>query len=290
MTDKFLEWLESPVDLRPQGLYRIGLGLIIIGHIVGWAPYLTELFSNQGFHLGIWAPWAPSPIGCVLLMLALFLSSLLLTVGLWSRLATVMTLVLFTFFTGIDTINEKALYSMISINLIIGCFSPWGDYLSMTWWRNTSKNRETFKTQGNPIFIRLWQVGLLQMYFFAGLIKTHHEGWWNGEVLQQIMMGRWSSAIGLWLSGVLPDSFYPWLTVGTIVFELLLPFFLLWPKTRLLAVLLGVLFHLAIEVTLNIGLLGMHSILCLLVFFLPEGNLDFRTKIYAWVENVRTAK
>jgi len=43
-------------------------------------------------------------------------------------------------------------------------------------------------------------------------------------------------------------------------------------------------FHLSIETTLRVELLGLHSILCLLVFFWPEGQWDWRSSLYAWFD------
>ena len=71
--------------------------------------------------------------------------------------------------------------------------------------------------------------------------------WFDGKVLSQIFMGRWSRPTGLWLSKTLPDAVYPFLTVGAFTFEMALPFLLLWPKTRRAGVILGILFHLSID-------------------------------------------
>jgi len=79
---------------------------------------------------------------------------------------------------------------------------------------------------------------------------------------------------------------YPILTIGTMTFELLLPFLFFWSKTRLIAVLLGLLFHLAIQTTLYIEWLGIHSMLCLMIFFWPEGRWDYRPTLYAWIERL----
>ncbi len=286
MIQAFRDSLERSIDLRPLALFRVGLGLIIIVHILDWGPHLTELFSNQGFQIGPWASWAPSPHQCLVLMTILLMSTLLMTVGVWTRWTTAITLVIFAFFYQIDSINEKVLYSMILTSLIIGLLSPWGRYLSVWNTVTGASQPEVAEYLGNPLFIRLWQLSLIQMYFFAGLIKTRNELWLNGEVLRQIFMGRASSPTGLWLSGVLPDGLYPLLTLGTILLELLLPFLLIFTRTRFLGVILGVSFHLGIEVSLQIGPLGLYSILLLVLFFWPEGRWDYRPRLYALIENV----
>ena len=159
---------------------------------------------------------------------------------------------IFAFLYGVDTINERALSSIVLVNLTIGLFSPWRNYLSLSNWRKPAETSSSSGTLGNPLYIRLWQMELLQMYFFSGVIKTMYPSWLDGSVLKQIFMGRWSQAPGLWLSHALPDFMYPILTIGTMTFELLLPFLFFWSKTRLIAVLLGLLFHLAIQTTLYI--------------------------------------
>ena len=283
MIEKFMEFLSKPVDFRPMGLYRIGMGLIIGALLVRYAPHYLELFSDGGFHLGPWDWLAPPPSVCLALIFALGISTFLMTVGLFTRLATATTLIVFTFLYGLDTINEKALSSIIIVNLSIGLFSPWGESFSVSNWNTPQMKSGPTNYFGNPLCIRLWQVELLQMYFFAGVMKTHYESWFSGKVLKHIFMGRWASDTGLWLSKTLPDAIYPFLTLGTIIGELLLPFLLLWPKTRLLAAIVGIMFHLSIETTLRVEWLGVHSILCLLLFFWPEGRWDWRPLLYAWV-------
>ena len=290
MLARFEAFIGDPIDLRPIGLYRIGLGFIISILLMTWAPHWSELFSNEGFHLGPLASWAPSPIVCLGLGIVLSISTLMMTIGLLTRSATGVTLMIFTFLYGIDFINERALSSIIVVSLTIGFFSPWGDYLSLTSYRRSREAPSASKYLGNPIFTRLWQMQLLQMYFFSGLIKTMYPSWLDGSVLKQIFMGRWSRELGLWLSSVLPDYVYPILTIGTITLELLFPLLFFFKKTRLLAVLLGLLFHLFIQVTLYIEYLGIHSMLCLIVFFWPQGRWDYRPKLFSWIEHPRISK
>ena len=284
MLTKLSDLVNTPIDLRPIGLYRIGLGLIISVLIMMWLPHWTELFSNEGFHLDRLSAWAPSPSTCGALLILLSISTFLMTIGFLTRTATAGTLIIFAFLYSLDSINERALSSIILVNLTIGLFSPWGNYCSLSSWRKRRITSLTSENFGNPLFTRLWQVELLQMYFFSGLIKTMHSSWIDGSVLKQIFMGRWSQTPGLWLSQILPDIAYPILTIGTIVFELLLPFLFFSKKTRFIAVLLGLLFHLAIQTTLYIELLGMHSMLCLMVFFWPEGRWDYRPSLCSWIE------
>ena len=271
MFNKYMDLIRKPADLRPIGLYRFGLGIIILAHIMRWAPHWAELFSNEGFHVGRFAHWAPTPNTCYVLAVLISISTIMMTIGVFTRTSTGVTLIIFAFLYALDRVNERALSSIILVNLSIGFFSPWGDYFSLSSWRKCRKDDSTIKKLGSPLSIRLWQVQLLQMYFFAGIMKTMYPGWLNGEVLRQIFMGRWARAPGLWLSKILPDVVYPFLTIGALTFEILLPFLLLWPKTRPFGVIAGLLFHLSIEVTLHIEFLGFHSMLCLIIFF---GHLD----------------
>ena len=264
---KLTDFIAKPIGLAPIGVYRIGLGVVMAAQLIIWAPHWTELFSDAGFHIGPLADWAPSPTVCFGLGITLAASTLLMTAGLFTRAATAVTLIIFGFLHGIDTINERALTTIILVNLTIGLFSPWGDYFSLSAWHKRRRGIPTAEKLGNPIHVRLWQIQLLQMYFFSGVMKTMYPTWFDGKVLSQIFMGRWSRPTGLWLSKTLPDAVYPFLTIGAFTFEMALPFLLLWSKTRRIGVVLGILFHLSIEATLYIEFLGFYSILCLIVFF-----------------------
>ena len=270
MRTNLIDFISKPIDLRPIGIYRIGLGLIIMVSIIAWVPHLNELFSNEGFHIGPLSSWAPSPKGCIILTVILSISTLLMTIGAVTRMATLVTLLILTFLYGIDSINERALSSIILVNLFIGLLSPWGEFYSVSRWRRRQGNVPVRKSLGNPLALRLWQLQLLQMYFFAGIMKTSYPDWYDGRVLNQIFMGRWSRECGLWLSEIMPASFYPLLSISSFIFEIILPGLLMWPKSRRIGVVLGVLFHLSIETTLYIEFLGFHSMLCLVLFFWPR--------------------
>ncbi len=60
------------------------------------------------------------------------------------------------------------------------------------------------------------------------------------------------------------------ITWTSLALELILPFALWWPPTRRLAVVVGILFHLAIEATLNLFLFEWIMILGLIAFLQPH--------------------
>tara|TARA_B100001971_G_C17978411_1_gene426050 strand:- start:13 stop:585 length:573 start_codon:yes stop_codon:yes gene_type:complete len=100
---------------------------------------------------------------------------------------------------------------------------------------------------------RLFQIQLCATYLFSGLLKAGHPEWQHGTAMFGILQQTES-----WMRydfTVLCN--YPaltaLLTIATLLFELVLFPVLVWiPRTRLIALGLGVAFHLAIVLTMRV--------------------------------------
>jgi hypothetical protein len=120
--------------------------------------------------------------------------------------------------------------------------------------------------------LRLLFVQLVFIYFMNGLYKVGGLNWLHGDslyyVLADLTLTRFSIA-------QLPVSFI-FLQIATwsvLVWELTFPVLVLWRRTRTLALLFGVVFHLGIFATMELGGFVPY-ILCLYVPLLPWGRAD----------------
>jgi hypothetical protein len=88
-------------------------------------------------------------------------------------------------------------------------------------------------------------------------------------MIGRVLHSRWATELGVWLSGALPAWAASVLAWGTIFYELAAAPFLLWPRTRRVAIVAGLFFHLGVQATLAVGSLGPHFVLALLLLFPP---------------------
>lgn len=124
-----------------------------------------------------------------------------------------------------------------------------------------------------PIWpLRFCQLQVVSLYAASGLFKTEGSNWWNGTALYWVLsdaryqrfplddllatpIGQFLCNVGTW---------------GTLAVELSLPILLLVPRTRRIALVIGVAFHLGILATLRIGLFTPVVLVSYLAFLEPR--------------------
>ncbi|MCI0354057.1 MAG: HTTM domain-containing protein, partial [Acidobacteria bacterium] len=117
--------------------------------------------------------------------------------------------------------------------------------------------RRASRVPPGPLHIHPWPVRLLfvqlvVIYFFNGLYKVASPHWREGDVLYYVlanpMWGRWSYA-------ELPTPYFVTriATWTTMLWELCFPLLVLRPRSRAMALWLGVVFHVGILVSMELG-------------------------------------
>ena len=146
---------------------------------------------------------------------------------------------------------------VMQLCLFLLMISPCGDALSL----DARKKRAL---EPGPRYIRPWSVRLFQIqlcviYFTTGIAKLKGDTWWEGTsvhyALNDITMGRWSFAdfpMPFWVTATL--------TWATLVFEVGFPLFALIRPTRKWVLLGGILFHVGIWLTIEVGWFSFYSI------------------------------
>lgn len=196
----------TPQDSATLGLVRILAGAMLLYTHLVWTLRLDDFFGAnswvsaeaaslairgdaRNFAWSYWwlidAPWVAR--GVHGLALAAFAC---LTVGLFSRTAAVLS-----FVAAISYVNRVpgALFGLDQINCLLATYlmlGPCGDAWSVDGWRarrhalrsGTALPSRPPSVSGN-VAIRLVQIHMCVIYFFAGLSKLQGEMWWSGAAL-----------------------------------------------------------------------------------------------------------
>lgn len=248
-------------DSRPLARYRAGFGALLFGEAIERLPYAAELFSNEGFHRTSFAVPVPSPSVAYALVAASALSALAMSLGWRTRIATMVTLISWSWLYAIDQIGEKALHSLMLVVLAALAISDSGATLSLDARRDGSRDRAWVTP------LRIIQLEFAQVYFFAGVVKTRVPDWLSGGVLSRSLSSRWANEAGMWAARTLPESTWHALAVASVVYELGAPWLLFVPRARRYVIALGLVFHAGIQVMLGVGWLGFHFMLALVTLF-----------------------
>ena len=239
-----------------------------------------------------WTRWCEQPANERLLFGVWVASLACLTVGLWTRPASVVALLLTVSFhlrivqttNGGDSVARCGLfYLMLAPAGAVWSADAW---MMRRWraWRGLPPATSPVLVPAWPV--RLMQIQLCAMYFFTGLVKVvgdlpvlfqtgqvaRDADWLTGNavywVLNDIELNRVPYA---WL--MTPLWLCRMLSWGTLVFEIGFSFLVLSRRLRPWLLLGGLSFHLGIWATTEVGWFSQMSI-CWYCVFLSGGQLD----------------
>ncbi len=259
----------APIDPASLVAFRVVVGILtLIGAmrflLNGWVERFfvkpTFFFKFWGFE---WVEILP-PAGMTAVFVAIVVLSALVITGHLYRLAVVALFVLFTYVELLDVTNYLNHYYLVSLLLLLMCFLPLGDFGVLG-----QQTKEDIPSPTAPA----WMVWLLRfqvsvVYFYAGMAKATGDWLVHAQPMNIWLRARtelpiigqfldhWNVALGMSWGGFLYDT-----TIAA---------FLLYRRTRPLAYVAVVGFHLTVGLLFNIGMFPFIMIGAALIFFEPD--------------------
>jgi len=288
-------WWTEPVRAERLAALRIGLALVLlVDVVVQYLPHYADYFGvgslgspevfagrNSGhWHWSLLRGLEDSRLfGPILLLWAA--AAVLLLVGWHSRLAALVAWVLSVSILnlnyGLHNSGDRIRSIVLFYLMLTPCGAVWslhsflrGRALGLRGQKSSSLTPDSCPL--TPTFVSPWALRLLfiQMaliYFFNGVYKIVGPDWRSGEVLFSILgnvqWARWSFAD-------LPVPFVvtKLLTWGILAWELGFPVLVIVKPLRTLTLLLGVVLHLGLAFTLDLGLFSFYM-LCMYLPLIP---------------------
>ncbi len=262
--------------------------MLLYTHLI-WGLALSDFFGPQGWLsrdavLAAKAPyswsylwWIDSPTLLYAAHAAALVVLALLTLGLYSRLMSVLAFIITVSYVGRA---QGALFGLDQINLMLSTYlmiGPSGAAYSLDQWRRRRgrpDNRKPAAPLPQPsiaanVALRLMQVHLCIIYFYAGTAKLMGPAWWDGTAMWKAVASlEYQSLDMTWLAHwpILLNV----LTHVTIFWELSYSA-LIWPRlTRPVMLALAVPLHLGIAVCLGMMTFGTVMLIANLAFVPPE--------------------
>jgi len=257
---------------RPEAAYtlaffRVGFGVLMCYSLLRFAlkGWIYELYIQPQIYFPFYGfEWIkPLPgMGMYVVFALLFLLAACIAVGKFYRPATAAFFLLFTYVELIDKTNYLNHYYFISLISFLMIFLPADAVCSLD--ARSRKNTPTVYTWHRAAL--LLQIG--SVYFFASIAKIKPD--W---LLHAQPLGIWLHANNnLPLIGPLFDykiTAYAASWFG-MLFDISLPFFLLYKRTRIWAYLTAIFFHVFTGMLFHIGMFPYIMIFSALVFFPSE--------------------
>ncbi len=259
----------APVDPASLVAFRVAFGLLMFVLVL---RYFLHGWIDAQFHgPANFFPWPafswihpwPRPWMRVHFA-ALGALALLIAAGLLCRASTILFFLGFTYVHLIDRTNYLNHYYLVSLLSLLMIFLPLG--------RAGSLDAALGRVRPLPAF-PAWALGLLRfqvgaVYFFAGAAKLQSDWLFRAQPLRLWLAGAADLPIvGPLLGETWVACFFSW---ASMLFDLTVPFLLLWPRSRSFAFVMVVVFHAATALLFPIGLFPWIMIVGALVF-LPPG-------------------
>lgn len=261
--DAFRAHLGAPVPGESVVFFRVVFGLVMALNVVryeleGWvhdlyiAPAIT--FPYWGFS---WVP-RPEAWGVHLLFATAGLSALVLAIGRFTKAATAVFFVSFTWIELLDRTTYLNHYYLVSVLAALMLLMPLEGRVDRV---EVRRRRPRW-----VIWVLRLQLGMV--YFFAGLAKIRVDWLLHGEPLH-----TWLARYLEWpLVGPVMGTLALALLMSWVgmLFDLTIPFWLLWRRSRPYAYAFVVFFHVATAALFHIGIFPFVMIALTPIFFAPD--------------------
>lgn len=266
---KLLKYSTQPVHIAPLAIFRIIFGGMMLASIIrfmakGWVSqqYLEPTFFFTYYGFG-WVKPLGDP-GMHLLFITMAVAAACILLGLYYRIASILFFLLFSYVELIDVTNYLNHYYFVSLVSLLLCFVPAHRYFSLDVLRKPAL-RCTHVPAWTVLIFKL-QLGIV--YFYAGLAKLNPDWLLQAQPLRLWLPARTHlPLIGPLLGKVWVAYLFSWFGA---IYDLSIPFLLLYRRTRLLAYAAVVVFHALTALLFPIGMFPWIMILSTLIFF-PEG-------------------
>lgn len=219
----------------------------------------------------------PLPDGLLYFLLGcMLISTVMIVVGLYLKYALSFFCIFFTYFSFIDkTLYNNHLYLMSLIALVLIFMESGNRFSRFTPYKKTA-----------PAWnIRLLQFLIFIVYFYGGIAKINDD-WINGGIVSSIVNATSDSGTKTFIP---EDTLIQFIAIGGIVFDLLITFILLWKPTRLLGIILVLVFNLMNGYFLfdDIGVFPVFMIGTLVLFLDPVKVDSFIGNIFPTKSNAK---
>lgn len=280
MQFKLKTYLIAKTDAAPLAVFRILFGVMMLYSIIRfWANgWIETLYIESKFHFSYYGFEWIQPLGHYTYWLFGFcgLSALLVALGLKYRIAIISFFLSFTYIELMDKTTYLNHYYFISLLSFLMIFLPANAYFSL----DNLLKKTSFKT------IPKWTIDSIKLllgivYFYAGLAKLNSDWLFKAMPLKIWLPSKYDLP---WLGqGFMQQEWFHFaMSWGGMLYDLLIPFLLLYRKTRWFAFALVIFFHVFTRVLFPIGMFPFIMIVSTLIFF----DADLHQKVISALRKV----
>jgi hypothetical protein len=273
MLTKLKSYLNRNTDAAPLAVFRIGFGALMLASIIrfwglGW---IDKLYLQPKFQFSYYGfEWIKPIDNYTYLIFAICgLSAFFVLIGFKYRLAIITFFLSFTYIELMDKTTYLNHYYFVSVISFLMCFLPANGYFSLDAIIRKKQYKQIPKWTIDGIKLLLALV-----YIYAGLAKLNSDWLLKAMPLKIWLPSKYDiPLIGETLMH--KDWFHFAMSWSGLIYDLAIPFLLVYKKTRTFAFIMVVIFNVFKRVLFPIGMFPYVMIVSTLIFF----NADVHEKI-----------
>ena len=245
--------------------FRLAFGFMMVLSLIRFACYdwIDQFYIKPLFHFTYYGFEWVKPIGVYtyLLFIICGLASVLVAIGYKYKIAIITFFLSFTYIEFMDKTTYLNHYYFITVVSFILIFLPANNYFSVDAYKNP---RIAFQK------VPSWTIDILKLliaivYFYAGLEKINSDWLFNAMPLKIWLPSNSNLPI---IGSLLNQNWVHYTFSWTgMIYDLSIPFLLLYKRTRLFAFILVVVFHILTKILFPIGIFPYIMIISSMLFF-----------------------
>ena len=280
MNSKINSYINSYTNASPLAVFRIGFGLMMLYSILrfwnkGW---IYTLYIEPKFHFKYYGFEWVRDLGdfTYILFVICIISSIFITIGYKYRFSMILFFLSFTYIELIDKTTYLNHYYFISILSFLMIFLPANAYFSV----DNILRKKSYKE------IPKWSIDCIKLllsivYFYSGLAKINTDWLLNAMPLKLWLPSKYDLPL-IGETFMQQEWVHYFMSWGGMLYDLSIPFLLLYKKTRIIGFVLVIFFHLFTGVLFPIGMFPYIMIVGSLIFF----DYTVHEKIIKWIQKI----
>lgn len=266
------KYFERYTSAAPLAIFRVGFGIMLFISILRfWSKgWIEDLYIKPKYFFPFYGFEFVVPLGSYtyLLFAICGLSAILVAIGLYYRLTSIVLFLSFTYIELIDKTTYLNHYYFISMLCLLMIFLPAHSYFSF----DAFKNKKLQADQIPQWCLDALKLFVCMLYFFAGLAKINSDWLLHALPLKIWLPARNDIPLIGWLFNYSwIHYFFSWFGC---IYDLSIPFLLWNGKTRPWAYLAVIAFHGMTSLLFPIGMFPYIMIVTALIFF--SGNFHLK--------------
>ena len=272
------KYLDKESNPYPLAVYRLGFGLLVMFSIVrfwynGW---IESLYLEPDFHFSFLGFSWVKPLGIYtyFIFIICFISALFVMLGYKYRIAIITLFLSFTYIELMDKTTYLNHYYLVSSLSFLMIFLPCASYFAL----DSTNNRKVPKWTIDSL-----KLMLLIVYLYAGLAKINSDWLINAQPLKIWLKTKYTIPI---IGETLLQNNYTYylFSWGGMLYDIFIPFLLLYRRTRFFAFIMVIVFHVLTRILFPaIGMFPVIMIFSCIIFFDNSTHkkiLDLLKKIF----------